>query len=65
MRREWIQGVGYAVAEIVRLHGMPSVAADVAHASGCKLADFVAAGMDTYDLKTLRKLARDEERRWK
>jgi hypothetical protein len=62
--RGWILGLGYAVAEVVRLHDQPGVAAEVVASSGCDLGDFVTAGLDTYDLKTLRRVAKEEERRW-
>ena len=62
--RGWIRGLGYSIAEVVRAHDIPTVAADIANASGCDLGDFVRAELDAYDMKTLRKVARDEGRRW-
>jgi hypothetical protein len=54
--REWICGVGYAVAEVQRLHDEPTIACDVARAAGLSFDDFKKAGMAPYDLKTLRKI---------
>lgn len=60
--RGFTQGVGYAVAEIIRSHDEPSVAVDVAMAAGFTYGEYVRAGLSEYDLKTLRKLRREEQR---
>jgi hypothetical protein len=60
VERGFRQGVGYAVAEVVRSHDEPVVAASVASAAGFTVGDYMRAGVDAYDLKTLRKLRRDE-----
>ena len=61
-RRGFIQGIGYAVAEIVRSHDQPTIAVDVAGAAGFDYQDFKGAGVDEFDLKQLRPLRR--ERGW-
>lgn len=63
--RGWAQGIGYSVAEVVRAHNETSVAADLATAAGYDLADFIAAGVDPYDVSTLRRLRREESVRWR
>jgi len=60
VERGFAQGVGYAVAEVVRAHDQPGMAADVASAAGFTIRDYTIAGVDEYDLKTLRKLRREE-----
>lgn len=60
--RGWIQGIGYAVAEIVRSHDEPTVAVDVAVAAGYTYRDYQRAGLPEFDLKTLRSLRRTEDR---
>lgn len=55
-----ICGYGLACAEIVRLHGEPTIAADVINASGFSLEDFKAAGLDPYDLGEIKKLFENE-----
>ena len=57
--RGFVQGVGYAVAEVVRSHDQPTIAADVASAAGYTVREYMVAGVDEYDLKTLRKVRRD------
>ena len=54
-KRGFIQGIGYAVAELLRAHDDPTIAGDVAGAAGLDYSDFKRAGVDEYDLKTLRK----------
>jgi hypothetical protein len=49
------QGIGYAVAEVIRSHDNPTIAVDLAGAAGYDYNDFKNAGVDEYDLKTLRK----------
>lgn len=56
LMREWICGVGYALAEVQRLHDQPTVVNDVAHATGLSFKDFKSAGLSSFDLKTLRKV---------
>ena len=60
IERGFRQGVGYAVAEVVRAHDQPGMAADVASAAGFTYREYTVAGLDEYDLKTLRKLQREE-----
>ena len=52
----FICGYAIAVAEIVRLHDKPTIAADVLNASNFTLEDFTAAGLDDYDLDEIKKL---------
>lgn len=58
----FVQGVGYAIAELVRGHDQGGMGADIAFAAGLTCADFKAAGVDPYDMKTLKKLQREEPR---
>lgn len=60
VERGFRQGLGYAVAEIVRAHDAPVVAADLASTAGYTVGEYMRAGVDAYDLKTLRKLRREE-----
>ena len=60
VERGFTQGVGYAVAEVVRSHDQPTVAADVASAAGFTIREYMISGLSEYDLKTLRKLRREE-----
>jgi hypothetical protein len=57
----WTRGLGYAVAQIIRLHDDPVCAADVILESGLSQADFKAA-VDEYDMREIRKLLRTENR---
>lgn len=54
-KREWIRGVGYALAEMQRHFDNKTGVNDVARATGLTYEDFKAAGLDPYDLKPLRK----------
>lgn len=58
--KAFICGYAIAVAEIVRMHDEPTIAADVINGSGFKLSDFESAGLDDYDLREIRKLFRYE-----
>lgn len=60
VERGFRQGVGYAVAEVVRSHDEGVVAASVASAAGFTVREYRDAGLPEYDLKTLRKLRREE-----
>jgi hypothetical protein len=62
IERGFTQGVGYAVAEVVRAHDQPTMAADVAMAAGFTYREYMVSGLSEYDLKTLRKLRREESR---
>lgn len=55
-QREWACGVGYALAEVQRLHDQPTVVLDVARAAGLSYEDLKAAGLDPFDLKPLRRI---------
>ena len=59
-QRHTYQGIALAVAAVARDSDEPSVAANVLAGLGIDLADFVAAGVDPYDLKVIRKLYRTE-----
>lgn len=54
----FMEGVAIALADLVRLHDQPSMAADVLAGHGFTLADF--KGCEPYDLKVIRKLYRTE-----
>lgn len=54
----FMEGIAVAIADLVRLHDVPSMAADVLAGHGFKLKDF--AGCDDYDMKVIRKLYRTE-----
>lgn len=58
--KAFLCGYAIAVAEIVRLHDEPTIAADVLNASNFNLDDFAAAGLDNYDLDEIKKLFREE-----
>ena len=54
-KREWICGIGYAIAEVQRGHDEPVILNDVALAAGLSYDDFRKAGLAPYDLKVIRK----------
>jgi len=54
----FMAGIALALADLVRLHDQPSMAADVIAGHGFRLADF--KGCEPYDLKVIRKLYRTE-----
>lgn len=54
-KREWICGVGYALAEMQRHFDNSQSVQDVARATGLTYQDFKSAGVAPYDLKMLRK----------
>jgi hypothetical protein len=54
----FMEGFAIALADLVRGHDQPSMAADVIAGHGFTLDDF--AGCDPYDLKVIRKLFRTE-----
>lgn len=54
----FVQGFAVAVAEVARNHDNPTMAADLIAGSGFDLRDFRQC--DSYDLKVIRKLFREE-----
>lgn len=54
----FMEGFAIALADLVRLHDQPSMAADVIAGHGFALADF--KGCEPYDFKVIRKLFRTE-----
>lgn len=54
----FMEGFAIALADVVRLHDQPTVAADVIAGHGFTLKDF--RGCDPYDMKIIRKLFRTE-----
>lgn len=60
--RGWVQGIAYAAQIMVTGHNEPGMAADIISESGLTLADFKAAKVDSYDMKPVRKLFREEWR---
>lgn len=54
----FMEGIAIALADLVRLHDQPGMAADVIAGHGFELRDF--KGCDEYDLKIIRKLYREE-----
>lgn len=54
----FMDGFAVAVADLVRLHDAPSMAADVIAGHGFTIASF--SGCDPYDLKVIRKLFKEE-----
>ena len=53
--KEFIQGYGCAVAALIRLRDLPSIAVDLCRCDGLNLEDFENGGVEEYDLKVLRK----------
>ncbi len=62
-KREWICGVGYALAEMQRHFDNAAGVNDVARATGLTYENFKSAGVATYDLKMLRKALVPKARR--
>jgi hypothetical protein len=58
-KRAWISRFGVALAECQRAHDSPSIYAYVMRATGLRLADFKAAGLEAFDLKPLAKIAKE------
>lgn len=54
----FMEGIAIALADLVRLHDQPAMAADVIAGHGFTLKDFKSC--DDYDLKVIRKLFRTE-----
>jgi hypothetical protein len=53
-------GYAAAVAELVRLHGETTIAADILRASDMTLDEFTKARLDPYDMVVIRKLFAEE-----
>jgi len=51
----WLQGYAAALAEVNRLYDQPSTIKSVVVGAGLYLEDFKGAGVESYDLKQLRK----------
>lgn len=60
-KNDFIHGIAYICAELVRSHDLPTIAADIIYEAGYTYADLKKAKVDSYDLKPLRKelLARE------
>jgi hypothetical protein len=54
--RQFIQGVGWAVATTYRQHDNGVACVDLVQAAGYTLSEFKAAGVDDYDMQALEKL---------
>lgn len=55
----FVKGIGWAIAELVRLHDQPGMASDIMRESQYSLGDFISAGCDDVDLKILKKVWHD------
>lgn len=58
MNRDFMQGFAMALADLVRLHDQPGMAADVIAGHGFTLSDF--RGVDAYDRALISKRFREE-----
>jgi hypothetical protein len=54
--KDFIQGYACAMAQLIRLHGEPSMARDLINCGGFTLDDFKKAECDEYDLKPIEEL---------
>lgn len=53
--KHFLRGFGVAMADLMRLHQSEVEARDVITGAGFEIADFIAAGLDEYDLAEIRK----------
>ena len=60
MQAEFIQGFAAAVASLARDHDRGVIAASIIVGHGLRFRDFVEAGVDDFDLGTIRLLFKTE-----
>jgi hypothetical protein len=56
----FLRGFAAAMAALIREHDQPTMAVDICRCSGLTLWHFERAGVDSFDLKPLRKAFRDD-----
>ena len=53
--KQFLHGLAFAVAELVRTHDQPTMARDIIKGGGFELDHFKKARVDEYDLKEIEK----------
>ena len=61
--RAWDVGYACACAEIIRTHDQPTIAEDVYESNFLTVSQLRAAGVDEYDIKVLKPIIREIERK--